>query len=70
MEIPSEIFYHFKAAEVSDSVVIPYAWLEFRKYYIVIMEKPENSTDLFEYSKENGRFTEEASFKIVSQLIR
>jgi len=67
--MPSEFYFHFKAAEVSSSVVKPLTWLESRKYYLIVMEKPEYSIDLFEFIKEFGTLSESAAFNILSQLV-
>ena len=68
-EMPTEFYYHFKAAEVSSTVVEPLTWLEFGKYFIIVMERPEDSIDLFEVSKKYGALTEPAAVKIISQLV-
>ena len=68
-EMPSEFYFHFKAAQVSKTVVEPLAWLEFRKYYMIVMEKPVDSIDLFEVSKKYGALTEPAAMEILSQLL-
>ena len=67
--MPSEFYFHFKAADVSSTVVKPLAWLESRKYYLIVMERPEDSIDLFEFTKEFGTLSEEAALNILSQLV-
>ena len=68
-DMPSEFYFHFKAAQVSKAVVEPLTWLEFRKYYVIVMEKPQDSIDLFEVSKKYGALTEPAAIAILSQLL-
>ena len=67
--VPSEIFMHAKAYEFSKSVVEPLDWFERRSSFVLVMEKPENSMDLFEFSKKYGRINEEAAKVIFKQIV-
>ena len=65
---PSEIAFHFEAAEVSQTVVRPLDWFERRSSFVLVMEKFENAIDLFEFSRIYGAIPEEPAKLIFRQL--
>ena len=67
---PSEIAFHFEAAEVSQSVVRPLDWFERRSSFVLVMEKFENAIDLFEFSRIYGAIPEEPAKIIFRQLVQ
>ena len=67
--VPSEIYMHAKAYEFSKSVVEPLDWFERRSSFVLVLEKPENSMDLFEFSKKFGRINEGAAKVIFKQIV-
>ena len=67
--VPSEIYYHFKAAQASDYVVAPLDWYERRSSFVLVMERLDGFVDLFEFSKQHGAINEEAVRIIAGQLI-
>ena len=67
--IPSEIYYHVKSSELSKSVVKPLDWFERRSSFVLVMEKPENSIDLFEFSQKYGSINEDAAKVIWKQIV-
>ena len=67
---PSEIAFHFEAAQVSDHVVQPLAWFERRSSFVLVMQKFENAMDLFEFSRIYGAIPEEPAREIFRQLAR
>ncbi|CBY24409.1 unnamed protein product [Oikopleura dioica] len=67
--VPGEIYYHFKAAQASNTVVRPLDWYERRSSFVLVMEKLDGFVDLFEFSKKHGAITEEAASVIISQLV-
>ena len=67
---PSEIAFHFEAAQVSQSVVRPLDWFERRSSFVLVMEKFENSIDLFEFSRIYGAIPEEPAKIIFRQLVQ
>ena len=71
-KLPSEIFFHFKAFDVCPAFVVePIEWIEFKNYYVIVMEKPPNSTDLFEISKKWPHGMHESiALNVLDQLIK
>ena len=67
---PSEIFFHFKAAKVCESVVKPIAWFERRSSFVLVMETFENALDLFQFSRTYGAINEEPAKIIFNQISR
>ncbi|CAG5088369.1 Oidioi.mRNA.OKI2018_I69.PAR.g11819.t1.cds [Oikopleura dioica] len=67
--VPSEIYYHFKAAQASEFVVQPFDWYERRSSFVLVMERLDGFIDLFEFSKKHGAINEEAVRIIAGQLI-
>lgn len=67
--VPSEIYYHFKAAQASDYVVAPLDWYERRSSFVLVMEHLNGFVDLFEFSKKYGAINEEAVRIIAGQLV-
>ena len=43
-------------------------WFEERDCFLLVMEKPDNCTDLFEYISERGVLTEETAREIFIQV--
>ncbi|CBY13891.1 unnamed protein product [Oikopleura dioica] len=68
-QIPSEIFYHLKAAEASEAVVKIIDFFERKSSFVLVMEKLENVTDLYEFVGEMGPLSEEAALFIFKQVI-
>jgi serine/threonine protein kinase len=69
-KIPSEIYYHLKAAEASEAVVQPIDFFERKTSYVLVMEKLENVTDLYEFVGEMERLSEEAALFIFQQVVQ
>ena len=70
-QIPAEIFFHFKAYEAAPGhIVQPIDWLEFKDYYVLVMERPIKFVDLFEAVKQypHGMAENKALF-IHNQLV-
>ncbi|CAG5084421.1 Oidioi.mRNA.OKI2018_I69.PAR.g10637.t1.cds [Oikopleura dioica] len=67
--VPSEIYYHFKAAQASNFVVAPLDWYERRSSFVLVMERLDGYVDLFEFANKNGAINEEAVRIIAGQLI-
>ena len=67
--VPGEIYYHFKAAQASSTVVRPLDWYERRSSFVLVMEKLDGFVDLFEFSKKHGAINEEAASIIIGQLV-
>ena len=67
--IPSEIYMHAKAYQLTKSVVEPLDWFERSSSFVLVMEKPENSMDLFDFSQKYGRINEEAAKVIFRQIV-
>ena len=68
-QIPSEIFYQFKAAEASEAVVQPLDFFERKSSFVLVMEKIEAVTDLYEFVREHGALSEEAALFIFKQVL-
>ena len=68
-DIPSEIYYQFKAYEASKTVIKPIDWFEKSSSFVLVMEKMENSIDLFEFSKIYGAIAEELAREIFVQIL-
>ena len=70
--IPAEIFYHFKAAgfDNDDVIVRPITWLEKKSSFVLVMERIENSCDLFDLIKRYGALAEGAVACILSQMAK
>ena len=67
--VPSEIYYHFKAAQASDYVVAPLDWYERRSSFVLVMQRLDGFVDLFEFSRKHGAVNEEAVRIIAGQLV-
>ena len=66
---PSEIAFHFEAAQVvPEQVVRPLAWFERRSSFVLVMERFENAMDLFEFSRQFGAIPEEPAKVVFRQL--
>ena len=65
--IPKEFYFHQLASSV-DGVIGVLDYFERRTSWVLVMEKPENSTDLFEVSSEVGRFDESVAKVIWRQI--
>ena len=70
--IPAEIFYHFKAAgfDNDDVIVRPITWLEKRSSFVLVMERIENSCDLFDLIKRYGSLDESAVACVLTQMAK
>ena len=68
--VPSEIFYHFKAASYDnqDCIVRPLTWLEKNSSFVLVMEKMSNCSDVFELIKNHGPLHPSAALVIMRQL--
>ena len=67
-KIPSEIYYQFKGSEATETVVKPIDWFEKVSCFVLVMEKFENSMDLFDFSKMYGAISEELAREIFIQI--
>ena len=45
-------------------------WFERRTSYVIVIEKPQNSMDLFEFSKQFGAIKEEPAKIIIKQIVK
>ena len=70
-DIPSEIYYHFKAAanDQSDVIVRPITWLEKKSSFVLVMEHIQKSCDLFDLTQKYGALKEEQVRIIFGQII-
>ena len=70
--VPSEIYYHFRAAsfDTNNVIIKPLAWFEKRSSFILIMERLPHSSDLFDLSKKYGCLSDEAAHVIYSQILQ
>ena len=70
--VPSEIYYHFRAASFDTAGVIikPLAWFEKKSSFILIMERLANSCDLFDLSKKYSCLGDEAAHVIYTQVLQ
>ena len=66
--IPSEIYFHM-AASGAPGVVKALEFFERRTSWVLIMEKPSNSIDLFEFSSQFGALSEGAAKIIFRQVV-
>jgi len=71
-DVPSEIFYHFKAAshDTSGCIVRPITWLEKKSSFVLVMEHIQKSCDLFDLSQKYGALGEEQARIIFGQIIQ
>ena len=65
--IPAEFYYHLHASD-SEGVVKVLDWYERRTSFVLVMEKPPNSIDLFEFSRNFGAIKEEPAKIIIKQV--
>ena len=63
---PNEIYYQLIANKTSENVVKVLDWFEKKSSFVIVMEKPENSCDLFELINEIGGINEDAAKIVVS----
>ena len=71
--VPAEIGYHFLAYEKSRDLGVicrPITWLEKKSSFVLVIEKGQNSMDLFELSKKYGKLSEEPVKIIFDQLVK
>ena len=68
-QVPSEIYYQFKAAEASEAVVQPIDFFERKSSFVLVMEKIDEVTDLYEFVREHGALSEEAALFIFKQVV-
>ena len=66
--VPAEFYYHLHASE-SEGVVKVLDWYERRTSFVLVMEKPPNSIDLFEFSRNFGAIKEEPAKIIIKQVL-
>lgn len=66
--IPSEIYFHMTASG-APGVVKALEFFERRTSWVLIMEKPSNSIDLFEFSSQFGALSEDAAKIIFRQVV-
>lgn len=67
--IPAEIYYHFKAYENSKMIIQPLDWFERSSCYVLVLDKPDSSIDLYEFSKLYGAVNEHTAKIIWSQIV-
>lgn len=68
--LPLEFEMHLKAAMLSTGVVKVHDWFERRTSFVLVMEKPANSIDLFELSAKYGSIKEDPAKIIFSQIVK
>jgi serine/threonine protein kinase len=68
-QVPSEIYFQFKAAEASEAVVQPIDFFERKSSFVLVMEKIDEVTDLYEFVREHGALSEEAALFIFKQVV-
>ena len=68
-QIPSEIYFQFKAGEACEAVVQPIDFFERKSSFVIVMERMENVTDLFEFNRQHGPLSEEAALFIFKQVV-
>ena len=68
-QVPSEIYFQFKAAEASEAVVQPIDFFERKSSFVFVMEKIDNVTDLFDFIRKHGALSEEAALFIFKQVL-
>ena len=66
--VPSEIFYHLKAAKISSKVIKPIAWFEKKSSFVLVMEKIDNFVDLWTFCSKIGPMKEQAAAFIFRQI--
>ena len=59
---------HIKASNLSTGVVKVYDWYERNSSFVMVMERPQNSTDLFELSTKCGAIKKEPAKIIFKQV--
>ena len=70
--VPSEIYYHFRAAgfDTEGVIIKPIAWFEKKSSFVLIMERLQHSCDLFDLTKKYGRLADGAAQVIFSQVLK
>ena len=70
--VPSEIYYHFKAAEndIDGVIACPISWFEKKSSFVLVMEKVSHCIDIFELVKQHGALGEQAAGKIFGQILK
>ncbi|CBY32329.1 unnamed protein product [Oikopleura dioica] len=66
--VPNEFKMHIEA-EKCEGVVQVLDWFERKSSFVCVMERPENSVDLFELSSRLGAFSEDPARIIFSQIV-
>ena len=66
--VPSEIKFHQIASATSTTAVKLIDYFEQRNNFILILEKPENSIDLFQFVTEYGALGFETVMKIIKSI--
>lgn len=68
--VPSEIFYHMASFQICrDAVVEPLAWFEKRSSFVLVMEKPEDMIDLYDFTEKYGIINEEVAKIIIKDIV-
>ena len=70
--VPSEIYYHFRAASFDTEGVIikPIVWFEKKSSFVLIMERLQHSCDLFDLTKKYGKLADGAAQVIFSRVLK
>ena len=66
--IPPEIYFHQEASKLSDQVVELIEYFELKKSFVIILEKPENSIDLFEFVTRYGPMNELMAVTVIKKI--
>ena len=69
-QVPSEIYFQFLAAEASEAVVQPIDFFERKSSFVLVMEKIDEVTDLYEFVRDHGALSEEAALFIFKQVVK
>ena len=67
-KVPKEIKYHQIATSASSATVELIEYYEAKKTFILILEKPENSMDLFEFVKTYGSIDFDSATRIIKAV--
>ncbi|CBY12058.1 unnamed protein product [Oikopleura dioica] len=67
---PLEFVMHVNAAKASHGVVKIYDWFERKTSYVLVMERPKDSVDLFDLSAKYGSLKEDPAKIIFHQIVK
>ena len=66
--VPKEFHVH-RLASSTGGVVKAFEWFERRTSWVLVMEKPDNCIDLFDFTSQYGTITEECAVAIIKSIV-